>query len=59
MKKLKIILKRSFLLSLVLVGISVVACDKSKWRAKDHSTPPNWRYDFSLPDSIGGEPPFS
>ena len=59
MNKMKMILKRVFFLSLVLISISIAACDKSKWRVKDFSGPPNWENDFSLPASIGGEPPFS
>ena len=59
MRKIKVILKRSFFLLLVLLSISVAACDKSKWRAKDVGGPPSWENDFSIPDSMGGEPPFS
>jgi hypothetical protein len=59
MNKMKIILKKVFILSLMLTAICIAACDKTKWRAKDYGGPPSWQNDFSLPDSIGGEPPFS
>ena len=59
MSRMKMILKRVFILFFVLISFSIAACDRSKWRAKDFSGPPSWQNDFALPDSIGGEPPFS
>jgi len=58
MKKMKIILKRAVFVSLVLVSFSVMACDKSKWRAKEYGGPPSWENDIGRPDGYGGESPW-
>jgi len=51
-------LKRAVFVSLVLVSFSVMACDKSKWRAKEYGGPPSWENDIGRPDGYGGESPW-
>ena len=52
------ILKRAVLICLVLVSMAAVACDKSKWRAKEFGGPPSWENDIGRPDGYGGEDPW-
>ena len=59
MKKMKIRLKRVLLVCLVLASMATVACDKSKWRAKDYSGPPSWEHDIGRPDGYRGEDPWN
>jgi hypothetical protein len=58
MKMMKIMLKRTVLICLVLVSIGAAACDKSKWRAKEYGGPPSWENDIGRPDGYGGEDPW-
>lgn len=58
MKKMKLTLKRAFLLCLVLVSFSLMGCDKSKWRSKEFGGPPSWENDIGRPEGYGGVDPW-
>ena len=58
MKKIGIILRTTVLLSLLLISISISACDTTKWHAKDYGGPPSWENDFGRPGGYSGEEPW-